>query len=126
MKKSTEKACLALFMAMLLVLLPGCAQKEQKTHIPVRFAAQSEGRELLLSNEAYLEGMNQNDLNFRLQKKDGTQEEYRSFIAEQALDFTEEEQALVNGEIDKIEAICQEQGYHLPELVERIRTYLKG
>lgn len=118
MKKSAQKAYFALLLALLLVVLPGCAQKEQKTDIPVRFATQSEGQELLLSNEAYLEGLNQNDLNYRLQKKDGTLEEYKTFAAEQVQDFTEEEKSLISGEIDKIEAICQEQGYHLPALDE--------
>lgn len=118
MKKRTQQAYFALLLAIALVVLPGCAQKEQKTDIPVRFAAQSEGQELLLGNEAYLEGLNQNDLSFRLQKKDGTLEEYKTFAAQQVQDFSEDEKSLISGEIDNIEAICQEQGYHLPELDE--------
>lgn len=79
-----------------------------------RFADAAEASSLLLSNRDYYENLNQNDLNFRMQKLGATLEELEAFAAEQTLDFTDEEKAAVDDEMAFIEAACLECGYHLP------------
>ena len=79
-----------------------------------RFAEADEAAELLTGNRAYYEGMNQNDLNFRLQKQDATLEEMEAFAAAQTRDFTEEEKAAIDDTMGFIEKTCRERGYVLP------------
>lgn len=82
------------------------------------FADAKEGATLIKGNTEYLNGLTQNELCFRLQKKDATLEEYTAFAAEQVLDFTEEEKAGVSACMQRIMDICQENHYKLPEIGE--------
>lgn len=116
MKQKPNRGIFVLALFLVLTVLPGCAPKEAKDDVLLHFADRAEGQTLLLSNEAYLEGLTQNDLNFRMQKLDATLEEYKEFAAEQVLDFTEEEKNIISEEINRFYDRCREQGYHLPEL----------
>ena len=60
-------------------------QASDQTHsrIAYRFAGREEGQKLMLSNDAYYQGFSQNDLDFKMQKKNATMEEYQSFAIEQ-------------------------------------------
>ena len=95
----------------LLALAPALAEDVMFNY---RFADAEEAAELLLSNRAYYENMNQIDLNFRMQKFDATLEELEAFVATQTLDFTEAEKAAIDGAMTGIEATCRERGYALP------------
>ena len=67
---------------------------EGKSHdvvIDYRFVNVNEASSLILSNKSYFENMNQNDLNYRLQKLNGTVEEMKQYAIKQVLDFTDEE-----------------------------------
>ena len=79
-----------------------------------RFADADEAAKLLLGNRDYYESMNQNDLNFRMQKLGATLEELEAFAAGQTLDYTDDEKAAVDDAMALIEAACTERGYHLP------------
>ncbi len=83
-----------------------------------RFATADEGRELLVSNEAYYAGFSQNDLDYRMQKTGTTMDEYKAFASEQTLDFTDEEKAIYDDCFAKMAATLQEKGYTLPPLDE--------
>ena len=48
-----------------------------QAHIPHRYASRAEGQELLMSNEDYYAGFSQNDLEFKMQKKGASMEEYK-------------------------------------------------
>lgn len=127
-------ACLAIAASLILF---GCSSPhvsaesnssaaEQSTASPVtaqqaiahRYASASEGKDLLLSNKAYYAGFSQNDLDFRMQKTGATMAEYQAFAAEQVQDFTNEEKALLDGQLAEMAATLAERGYTLPPLDE--------
>ena len=111
-----RKTCLmAPFIACLFLALPVSARSPLFRY---HFADAQEGLSCLLSHEAYFGAFNQNDLDFRLQKKGSTLEEWKEFAAGQLLDFTEEEKTLIREGMEKIEDIIAREGYHLPELGE--------
>jgi len=79
-----------------------------------RFADADEAAALRLSNRNYFDNLNQNDLNYRMQKTDATLEEYEAYSAAQMLDFTEAEKAAVDSAVAHIEEVSRERGYRLP------------
>lgn len=79
-----------------------------------RFASANEAAEMLLSNREYHAGFNQNDLDYRMQKKNATMEDYLAIIPGQTLDYTDDEMAFIIAAMDAIEATCAERGYRLP------------
>lgn len=97
-------------------LLTACETKTPQSAISYRFADREEAAELLLAERDYYENLNQNDLNYRLQKPDATLEELEVYIREQTLDFTEEEKALIDAEIAWFLECCEARGYHLPPM----------
>jgi len=90
---------------------------EGKSHdmvIDYRFANANEASSLILSNKSYFENMNQNDLNYRLQKLNGTVEEMKQYAIKQVLDFTDEEKIGIDKAIAYAKKIVKERGYALP------------
>ena len=83
-----------------------------------RFASAVEGKELLLSNDAYYDRLNRNDISYRLQKKGGTVAELKLFAASQMKEFTEDEMVLVNKAVEWFLLTCKENGYNLPPMGE--------
>ena len=53
-----------------------------RAYIPHRYASRSEGQELLMSNEDYYAGFCPNELEFKMQKKGASMEEYKAFAVE--------------------------------------------
>lgn len=90
----------------------------EEGRLEYRCASKEEGAELLLSNKEYYAGFSQNDLDYKMQKKDATMEEYLDFASQQTMDFTDEEKALVDTQICEMEKVIEEQGYNLPPLDE--------
>ena len=86
--------------------------------IPHRYASASEGKDLLFSNEKYYAGFSQNDLDFRMQKTGATMEEYKALASEQVREFTDEENSLIDGHLEKMATTIRERGYTLPPLDE--------
>ena len=84
------------------------------------FASREEGQKLLLANHDYYAGFSENDLDFRMQKKNADMQEYLAFAKEQVLDFTEEEKALADSLFSEMERTLAERGCTLPPLDEII------
>ena len=72
------------------------AMPQQDVSIKYRFASKEEGKELLLFNKEKVQ-FSQNDLDYRMQKKDATMEEYLTFAGDQVEEFTDEEKVLIEG-----------------------------
>ena len=88
----------------------------ENRQIQYSYATKEEGLEYFLSNEEYFAGFTQNDLDFKMQKKDANMEEYMEFAKEQILDFTEEEKQAIDEIMDYIEVRLDEEGFTLPDI----------
>lgn len=97
------------------VLTAGCAGSTaaEKT-IPYRYASMEEGKEIFLANTAYFDGYSQNDLDFKMQKKDAVLDEYKAFGAEQVQEFSEEEKKVMDEYFSYMEKVLKDNGYTLP------------
>lgn len=95
--------------------------------ISYRFASKDEGKDLMLSNKDYYNSFNQNDLDYRMQKKNSTMDEFLAFAKDQVLDFTDEEKALIDKQIGDMEKTFYKKGYSLPPVDEIvfIKTTMK-
>lgn len=105
------------------VLTAGCAGSTaaEKT-IPYRYASMEEGEEIFLANTAYFDGCSQNDLDFKMQKKDAVLDEYKAFGAEQVQEFSEEEKKVMDEYFSYMEKVLKDNGYTLPL---RLRTLMR-
>ena len=90
-------------------------EENKEKIISYHFADKEEGVELLMSNDAYFDGFSKNELEFKMQKKDATIEEYKEFAKSQVLDFSDDHKALIDEYMSKIEQIIITNGYHLPQ-----------
>jgi len=86
----------------------------EENEISYRFADVEEAANLILSNQAYYENMNQNDIDYRLQRVNGTVEELKQYATEQVLSFTEEDKKSIDEAIKYIKKISRKRGYTLP------------
>lgn len=86
----------------------------EKIKIAYHFADKEEGRKCRLSNEKYFNGLTQEDLNFRTQKKDAALAEFKKFSAAQILEFTKEEKAFLDARVKELEEKINQRGYQLP------------
>lgn len=96
------------------------AEVNAEVEIPHRYASSDEGRELMLSNEAYYAGFSQNDIDFKMLESGCTMEDYLEYASRQTLDFTEEEMAYIDSRIAAMEDTLAQNGYVLPPLDEII------
>ncbi len=104
----------AVVLLLLALLIPACLAEANS--LDYRYADAKEAAELLLDNRDFFDNMNQNDLNYRLQKTDATLAEMEAFAAAQVLDFTDEEKSRIDKTMKVILEICRERGYALPPL----------
>lgn len=88
--------------------------RKSNTKIKYRFADLKEAQKLFLSNVDFLNNLNQYDLDYRLNKKNATLEEMKSFGVSQMLEFTEEEKSLVAKQIKEMEKTLEVQKMTLP------------
>ena len=58
---------------------PAEAAENTSAIIPYRFATAEEGRELMLSNEEYFEGINANKIAYIMKNDSSTLEDYKAF-----------------------------------------------
>ena len=108
------------FLAAFTLFLCGCGavKQEEPSGLSHRFASESEAASLLLANQEYYDGFSQNDIDYRMQKKDASMEEFLAFAGEQALAFSDEETALIDGFVASMEKTLQDNRYTLPALDE--------
>ena len=88
--------------------------RKNNTKIKYRFTDVKEAQELYLSNTKYLNNLNQYDLDYRLNKKNATLEEFKSFGASQMREFTENEKKLISEQILEMEKTLEHQKMSLP------------
>ena len=113
----------------ILMLVPSCGGQEsggssagtdsvssESVRLDYRTAGGEEGAKLMLANKEYYDGFSQNDLDFRMQKKGATMDEYQAFAKKQVIDFTEKQQDIIHEHMEKIKDTIAERGYKLPEL----------
>ena len=91
-------------------------KEDEQSRIEYSYATKEEGIDLLMSNKEYYDGFTQNDLDYKMQKKDAVMDEYLDFAKDQVLDFTEEEKSAIDSIMSEIEDKIRENGYVLPEL----------
>ncbi|SEQ65953.1 hypothetical protein SAMN02910369_02202 [Lachnospiraceae bacterium NE2001] len=84
--------------------------------ISYKFASKEEGLECLMSNDAYYDGFSQNDLDYRMQKKDATMEEYKEFAKEQVLDFSDSDREIIDKVLNDLETSMYKNNLKLPEM----------
>ena len=100
---------------------------EKTNTIPFKFASKEEGIERFLNNKEYLKKFNQNKLEYTLQKKDATMEEYLEFAKNQILDWTDEEKDIITRGMKIIEEKFEERNWKMPplETIVFIKTTMK-
>ena len=101
--------------------------EEAKNSIPFRFASKEDGIKRFLDNKEYLKKFNQNKLEYTLQKKGATMEEYLEFEKNQILDWTDEEKDIINRGMKIIEGKFAERNWKMPplETIVFIKTTMK-
>ncbi|KAG4096235.1 hypothetical protein H8356DRAFT_1682298 [Neocallimastix lanati (nom. inval.)] len=87
-----------------------------KNEINYHFASANETAALLLSNRDYYDNLNQQDLDFRVQKVNATLEELEEIVINEVRDFTEEEKSAINNAISVFLKNCNDRSYRLPHL----------
>ena len=133
MSKLTRRGFLAASMSTLLTLA-ACKGKEPTAtqdatadgtddeaatrHYAYRYADIEEGAYLILGNEEYLRGFNQCDLEFRLQKKGATLEEWEELAVRQVEEFSDDEMQALDAAMAEIESLIVQRGIALPESEE--------
>ena len=88
--------------------------RKKNTKIKHRFANLEEAQKLFLSNTKYLNNFSQYDLDYKLNKKNATLEEYKSFAVNQILEFSDKEKNLISNQITKMEKTLEKQKMSLP------------
>ncbi len=87
--------------------------------IPHRYASAQEGRDIMLSNTEYYDGLTQNDIEFRMRKSGATKEELCEASRESVNDFFFFEKWYINSRLARMALHLKLKGYKLPE-VEKI------
>lgn len=125
MKRYNRYVCILILIISTLLLLSGCAKQETANNsgdgenaLNYRLADRNEGIELMMSNDEYYDGFSQNDLDYKMQKTGATMDEYKAFAKEQVLDFTDEQKAIIDEYMGRIEDVIKERAYQIPELDE--------
>ena len=106
---------LFLLLAICSLMTAGCCnnRNDGSTHIRYRYATAEEGRQLRLANTAYIDGTNQNNIDWKLRCSGKTLDDYKTIAAAQIVDFTDEEKQAVDATMAYIEARFDELGINL-------------
>lgn len=104
---------LALFLFLSLAFAEG-GTSQQTTVLSWHYADRQEGIDLILGNTDFYDSFSQNDIDYRLQKLNGTLDEMLDYAAAQVLEFSDEEKQGLDQVIQQLIDICIENGYTLP------------
>ena len=85
------------------------------TQITAHFADEEEGRQLMRNRTLFHEQINEKSLDFLLQRKGGTLEEYIEYSADQVMAFTPEEKQRVNDTLAWLQHQLEHHGLLLPD-----------
>ncbi len=94
---------------------PAAAETVWTAKLTARCASSEEGQELMRSRDLYHGQINTMTLDFLLQRKGGTLEEYIEFSALQVLPFTPEEEKRVRDTRDWLDGFLESHGLKLPD-----------
>lgn len=108
------------------VLLTACGGDDNAKGnvLKYHFADKEEAVKCYLSNEDYFKGFSKCDIQYRLQKKNGTLKEVKEFGAAQMREFTDNEKKVLEKIISEMESDLEKGGYSLPEIDEI--TFIKS
>lgn len=87
---------------------------EEAREISFRFADAQEGVERRYAQTKFFDNLTQNDLDYRLQKKGATVDEYKALIKASTRDFNDDEKQLISESIELIEKRFAEIGFEWP------------
>ena len=94
--------------------------RKKNTEIKYRFADLKEAQTLYLSNTEYFKNLTPFELEYKLNKKNATLEEYKTFGVSQMLEFTDNEKELMAKQIIDMENTLKNQNLSLPFFEEII------
>ena len=95
------------------------AEESKETSIfPHHFADQQEAVECFLSNTDYFEGFSECELQYKMQNKDASIEQYIEFGKAQMGEFTEDEKSKIEDLLEEMEGDLKKGSYELPKLNE--------
>lgn len=114
MKKTKRFILLSACLALWSFSACGTQPEQPAETIAYRFADREEGVSLLTADMDYYEGLSANELEYRMQKKDASPEEYLDFAKQQAMEFSDEYKAALDRLMAEINARIQQEQYHLP------------
>ncbi len=127
-----KMTALILSMTVLAMLLAGCSERDLAAateqmkqemessgyfapkKVTYRFPAKEEAAEIFFSDEEYFNNLSQTDLDLRMHKAGATLDEYKAFAEEQVLEFTEEEQKVVEDSMDRVQERLDAIGFSYP------------
>ena len=117
MKRTFTK--ILLLAGLILTFFTACQKEDDgtsatTTHLRYRFASKEEGLRLKMENTDYINGLNQNDLDWKTCRSGATLDEYKALAEAQIVDFTEDEKKALSKVMDFIESRCVELGFQLP------------
>ena len=98
--------------------------RKKNTEIKYKFADLKEAQNFYLSNTEYFKNMNSFELEYKLNKKNATLEEYKTFGVSQMLEFSDKEKKLISKQIIEMEETLKNQNLNLP-FYEEI-TFIKS
>lgn len=111
-------ACLTAASAAAVTEMPASPQETQAekngNEISFRFADALEGVERRYAQTQFFDGITQNDLDYRLQKKGATLDEYKALIADNTRDFTDDEKKLITNAVAYVAQRFDEIGFGWP------------
>jgi hypothetical protein len=113
----------------ILLLMASChsSNKSRTVASVISFASVEKGQQALIQEDDVTKSWSQFDLDSRVQKKDATKAELFSLIQSSVLAFTKEEEALVKGVVEEVDAIIAQEKYYLPlpEEILIVKTNMK-
>ena len=118
------KKRIACFLAVVMLgtmLFAGCSAETAveetawTTKLTARFATVEEGRQLMRDRTLFHGQITDSTLDFFLQRKGGTLEEYIEYSADQVMEFTPEEEKRVNDTLAWLQDVLERNGLQLPD-----------
>ena len=119
MKKLT--VCLIALVLLSMMLIAGCsaeaavAETAWTTKLTAHFATVEEGKQLMRDRTLFHDQITDSTLNFFLQRKGGTLEDYIEYSADQVMEFTPEEMQRVNDTLAWLQDVLERNGLQLPD-----------
>ena len=115
MKRTNRWIAAAAAFFMMSTCLNVTANETDTSQITLVLASKEECADIISGYDSFYEDLSQKSIDFFLQKKGGTSDEYRIYAAEQACEWTDEEAAYLTERMEAVEAKLAERGMILPK-----------